>query len=249
MRRCVSPAIDQDDSYVVLHDVPPEVYARLSQALAETRNRHSYDQGTLEIRRVLPGVGPDLYRAFLEALGDYSLRHTYDGWDLELMSPRQEHEWLKRLIGRMVETLSLAESIPIKSVSSTTLSAPGFERGLQPDECYYVQREPEVRGRDQYDPAADPPPDLAIEVDVTSSSVKRLPTFAKLGVPEIWRHDGKRVRFYRLDDRGEYVEQDRSAAFPRIVSADLDRFLTQRSALDETSLVQAFVRHVRQGTA
>jgi len=238
----MSRTADQDD-YVVLYDVPPAMYAKLLDALGNVRTRHSYSDRTLEIRRVLHGIGPDQYREILEALGDHSLRHTYDGWDLEMMSPRQEHEWIKRLIGRMIEGYVNAQSIPIKSISSTTLRAPGYAQGVQPDECYFIQSELAVRGKDSYDPAVDPPPDLVIEVDLTSNCIERMPLFAALGVPEIWRHDQGRMHFYRLGPRDEYIKAESSAAFPAITSADLTRFLSQRNAIDETSLVQAFVRH------
>ena len=160
----MSRTADQDE-YVVLYDVPPGMYAKLLDAIGNVRARHSYSDRTLEIRRVLHGIGPDQYREILEALGDHSLRHTYDGWDLEMMSPRQEHEWIKRLIGRMVEGHVNSQSIPIKSISSTTLRAPGYAQGVQPDECYFVQNELAVRGNDGYDPVTDPPPDLVIEVE------------------------------------------------------------------------------------
>ncbi len=240
----MSRTADQDE-FVVLHGVSPEMYAKLLNALGDVRTRHSYSQGVLEIRAVLHGISPEQYGEFLEALGDYSLRHSYDGWDLEMMSPRHDHEWLKKLIGRMVEMMTFDRGIVIQSVGSTTLRAPGYQRGVEPDECYYVAHEPAVRGKDSYEPGLDPPPDLAIEVDVTSSSEPRLPLFAQLGVPEVWRHDGSALRFYALGTDGEYSEQGSSVAFPFLAPQDITIFLDQRKSIDEHSLLRAFLDHVR----
>ena len=240
----MSRTADQDE-HVVLYDVSPEVYAKLIDALPDVRASHSYNDCVLEVSRVLHGVSPDQYREFLEALGDHSLRHSYDGWDLEMMSPRRDHEWLKKLIGRMIESLTLSLDIPIQSVGSTTLRAEGFQRGVEPDECYYIAHEASVRGKDFYEPGIDPPPDLAIEVDVTSSSVPRLHLFARLGVPEVWRYDGTRLQFLSLCEEGTYVEQSHSVAFPFLAPRDIEMFLGQRKTRDENSLVREFVAHVR----
>ena len=106
-----------------------------------------------------------------------------------MMSPRLEHDWLGKLIARMIEAFALATDISIKSIGSTTIRAAKGGRGLQPDQTYYLASEPLVRGKDAYDPKKDPPPDLAIEVDVTNTSLPRMPVFARIGVPEVWRLD------------------------------------------------------------
>lgn len=240
----MSRSADQDE-YVVLRGVPPEVYVRVTDALDETHNRHAYDRGTLEIRRVLNGVTSEQYRAFLNALEDFSIRHSYDGWNLEMMSPRKDHEWIKGLVARMIELAAFDRGIILQTIGSTTLQAEGAQRGVQPDECYYVQHESAVRGKDEYEPAIDPPPDLAIEVDVTHSSIKRMPIFAELGVPELWRHDGRSMQFFRLGDDGEYHQILASIAFPFLTPNDFNRFIDDRKSQDEHSLLRAFLDHVR----
>ncbi len=137
--------------------------------------------------------------------------------------------------------MALALDIPIQSIGSTTLRAAASQKAVQPDAAYYIANEPEVRGKDSYDPEKDPPPDLVVEMDVTNTSVPRLPVLARIGVPEVWRFDGRRVHFYRLGRSGRYREVQRSAAFPWVRHEDVTLVLRKRHALDEHSLIRAFV--------
>ncbi len=230
-----------DDQYVVICGLSPAAYVQVLEAVGDCHPRHTYDRGALELRRVLRGVAPEAYRKLLDALSEHYLRHTYDGWTLEMMTPRKDHEWIKALLGRMIEAVAFALEIPIQSAGSTTLSTDSHDRGLQPDGSYYVGREREVRGNDQYRPGKDPPPDLAIEVDVTSTSIPRLPVYARIGVPEIWRYEDGKVRFYSLAESGEYDESPRSGAFPFIAASDIARFLELRHKTDENSVIRAIV--------
>ncbi len=195
---------------------------------------------------VLYGVSWDEYMAFLEATGDYKLRHTYDQGTLEMMSPRKSHEWDASLLGRLIERMVEELDIRIQSVGSTTFFRALGARGLQPDRSYYVANEPRVRGKEEYDPETDPPPDLVIEVDLTSSCVARMPVYATLRVPELWRYGRKKLTFFGLSRRGEYRELRHSKAFPFLRPADLMRFLDTRHETDENSVVRAFVAWLRE---
>lgn len=230
-----------DEGYVVICGLSPAAYERVLEAIGDCHPRHTYDRGALELRRVLHGVAPEQYGKLLDALSEHYLRHTYDGWTLEMMTPRKDHEWIRALLGRMIEAVAFALEIPIQSVGSTTLSAGSHQRGLQPDGAYYVGRESEVRGSDQYRPGEDPPPDLAVEVDVTSTSIPRLPVYAQIGVPEIWCYEGGKVRFYSLAAGGEYSEVHRSGAFPFLAPEDITRLLDLRHKTDENSVIRAIV--------
>ncbi len=230
-----------EPEYVVYYGVPWETYGGILDALGEYHLRHTYDEGTLEMRRVLYGVTWEDYLKLLEATPDLSLPHTYDEGTLEMMSPRKDHDWKAKLIARMIEAYALAVDLPIQSIGSTTLRAAKGGRGLQPDETYYLANEPRVRCKDTYEPEKDPQPDLAIEVDVTSSSVPRMPVFARIGVPELWRIERGRVRFYRLKSTEEYEAVERSVAFPFLKPADLMRFVNRRAQVDENAAVREFV--------
>jgi Uma2 family endonuclease len=238
--------IDQDDPFVVLYGVSWGMYEQLLEALGEYHLRHTYADGTLEMRGVLYGVAWMDYQRFLSALGDYNLRHTYDGWHLEMMPPRKDHNWIKSLIGRMIELLTYEFGIPIQSVGSTTLTADEVTQGVQPDEAYYIAHEPSVRGKRTYNSAIDPPPDLIVEVDVTKSSLERMPTFALLKIPEVWRHGKNQTKFFQLQADGTYLEVEQSIAFPFLRSADIQRVLDQSGQVEENALLRSFVAWAKQ---
>ena len=163
-----------------------------------------------------------------------------------MMSPGREHERLKRLLGRLFEMLAFELDIPIQSTGSTTLSHASTERGLEPDETYYIAHELQLRTRVDYDPDHDPPPDLAIEIDVTSNSIPRMPVYEAIGVPEIWRCRNGIVSFHQLQSGGGYREVERSAAFPLLRPADIQVFIDQRHSLDEHSILRSFLDWVRR---
>lgn len=232
---------------VVLYDVPWETYEGILDALGEYHLRHTYDQGTLEMRRILYGVTWEDYLKLLDATPDLYLRHTYDEGTLEIiMSPLKEHDWVAGMIARMIEAYALALDVPIQSIGSTTIRASKGGRGIQPDRAYYLANEPRVRCKETYDPRHDPPPDLVIEVDVTSTSLPRMPVLAKIGVPEVWRLERGRLRFYRLKSNAKYGASQRSLAFPFLKPADLTRFVKRRGKIGENAVVREFVEWAKK---
>lgn len=235
-----------ESEYVVYYGVPWEAYEGILEALGEYHLRHTYDQGTLEFRRILYCVTWEDYLRLLEATPNLSLPHTYDEGTLEMMSPRKDHDWVAKLIARMIEAFALAVDLPIQSIGSTTLRASKGGRGLQPDQTYYLANEPRVRCKETYEPEKDPPPDLAIEVDVTSTSVPRMPVFAKIGVPEIWRIERGRVRFYELTSEDKYEAVEHSVALPFLKPADLMRYVKRRAELGENGVVREFVEWAKK---
>src|SRR5688572_8965256 len=116
---------------------------------------------------VLYDVSWDTYERLLSAFGDRRLPHTYSNGALEIISATQYYDWLKGFVGRLIETAALDLDIPIKGIGSTTLRRQMKEKGLEPDECYYVRNETRVRGKRKLDLKKDPPPDLAVEIEVS----------------------------------------------------------------------------------
>ena len=112
-------------------------------------------------------------------------------------------------------------------------------RGLEPDECFYIRNQAAVKGKKRLDSTQDPPPDLVIEIDITSSSRDRLTAYAALGVPEIWRYDGKAFWVYQLQNQ-EYQLSEASLAFPDIAIAEIVHFLEKSATTDYLDLVAAF---------
>ena len=193
---------------------------------------------------VLRNVGWELYEMLLKEIGDRPIHITFDQGDLELMSPLPEHERWKRTIGRLIELLSLERSIPIGSLGSTTFRRKDLAKGLEPDECYYIQHESAVRGKKRIELPADPPPDLAVEIDITHREIDRESIYAALGVPEIWVFDGQRLSAMVLRE-GKYRASETSAAFPFLKVADLERFIGMVEKTDETTVMRAFRDWVR----
>ena len=195
---------------------------------------------------VLHDVSWSTYQSLIQDLGDDpGKRLTYDQGNLEIMVPLPPHEDYKKRIGRLVETTTEELAIEIRSLGSTTWNRKDLRQGLEPDQCYYIQNEERVRGKADLDLTVDPPPDLAIEVDNTYSSLNRLAIYAALGVPEVWRFDGKTLTLYRLEE-GQYVIQETSTALPLLSQADILRFLQASQTMGETSWVRAFRQWVRE---
>jgi len=235
-----------EDETVLICGVSPEAFLRIDELLGKFHPRFTYDRGTLEMYRVLHGVPPDVYWQFMEVLSEQYLRHSYDGWTLEMMSPRRDHEWIKELVGRMLETMAFALDLPIQSTGSTTLSRSKHDRGLQPDKSYYVGERVASAASNTYEPGVDPPPDLAIEVEATNPVIPRLPLYAAIGVREIWRWTGDEMEFLRLTRGRKYAKIQRSLAFPFIAADDVTRFLRQRDPADENAVVRGFVNWARK---
>lgn len=195
---------------------------------------------------VLYNVAWSTYEALLAGTDSPGTRFTYDRGTLEIMSPSEEHERTKKLIGRLIETLTEELEIPVRSAGSTTWKDEIREQGLEPDECYYVTSEPRVRGRPKIDLAVDPPPDLVVEVEVTARSIDKMPLYAALGVAEVWRYDGEHLHVQRLQDDGTYARQPNSSELPQVPAAEFERFLAKRNDTDETTWIRSFRAWVRE---
>jgi Uma2 family endonuclease len=199
---------------------------------------------------LLCGVDWRTYTRLMYAFAEHpSVRLTYDRGDLEIMSPLPEHESDARMLGRFVIVMTEELGLPIKAGGSATFRRRRKQRGLEPDDSYWIATEPRVRGKRRIDLQIDPPPDLAIEVDVTSSSLDRMGIYATLAVPEVWRLDGPVLTFHVLSPDGRYAEIPHSAAFPQVTPSDLVGFLSLRSTLDENTVVRQFREWFRQRLA
>ena len=187
---------------------------------------------------LLPSIRWETYRAIANDLeAQPSKRLTYDNGLLEIRMPSDLHENHKKLLGRIVEALTESLELEIRSLGSMTCDREDLARGLEPDQCYYIQNEEQVWGKDKIDLLIDPPPDLAIEIDITSSSLNRFAIYAKLGVPEVWRYDGQAITIYQLFGE-QYSVSDRSMAFPILSTKDIQNFLEFKSTLKENALIR-----------
>jgi Uma2 family endonuclease len=161
------------------------------------------------------------------------------------MSPLPEHEAISRIIGSLVVELALATNSPMLMLGSTTFRRRLKKKGLEPDECFYFANEGKVRGKKRLNLPKDPPPDLAVEIDITSRSIERLPIYAALGVPEVWRYDGRRLRCLVLVE-GEYRPADYSLTFTFLRPADLKSYIERAGRDGHTATILAFREWVRK---
>jgi Uma2 family endonuclease len=198
---------------------------------------------------LLRNVSWRFYETCLAEIGDRAVRLTYHRGSLEMMSPSKEHERCKRAMGRIIEALTEELNIPIQSVGSTTWRRKELECGLEPDECYYVEHESAVRGRDEWDTATDPPPDLAVEIEISKPAVDRMAIYAGLGIRELWRYDGESLSVWRLETGNRYERSARSLSFPFLPLEEVSRFMAARNQTDETTWIRSFRAWVREHVA
>src|SRR5205085_2256163 len=117
-----------------------------------------------EQRLLLHGIKWQSYELIGAGLRDRpNLRLTYDRESLEIMTLSPEHEKLKHRMGRLLEILAEEMGLPLEPGGSMTFNQEEAGRGLEPDECFWIQNETRVRGKVRWDPAVDPPPDLVVE--------------------------------------------------------------------------------------
>jgi Uma2 family endonuclease len=168
----------------------------------------------------------DRYQQILQALGEHrSSRLIYDRGKLEITMPLEDHEFFVRMIDLVVRLLATAYLGRIKTMGSTTLDYPNLERGAEPDNAYYLQNQPRVKGR-TVDLTRDPPPDLVVEVDITHSDINKLALYAAMQIPEFWRFNGEELRIYQLTLQG-YQEQEFSPSFPGFPKTRLYQFVNE----------------------
>lgn len=179
----------------------------------------------------LTGVSWETYERLLAEHQDQrGTRFTYDDGNLEIMVVSSRHELPNRILAMLVEAVAEGLGIALIPLGSTTFKRASLRKGFEPDSAYYIGRASALWGQDHIDPAVDPPPDLIIELDVSSWSLDRFPIFAAFGVPEVWRYDGTRVTIFRLEgDR--YVEVQTSRLLPPVTGSLATRFLEESRQL------------------
>ena len=196
-----------------------------------------------EQRVVMRGLSWDGYLQLLHVLPQSrSARLTYDDGLLEITMPLEDHEFSGRLIERFILTFVEMYGMRIKTMGSTTINYPQQRKGAEPDNAYYIQNQPLVKGRN-VDFDKDPPPDLVVEVDITHTDIGKNQFYASLGVPEFWRFNGKTWRIYQLQ-ADVYAEVSHSPTFPNIQKEQLYGFL-RAAKEDEVAAVVALRRSIQ----
>ena len=178
-----------------------------------------------------------------------ALRLTYDNGELEIMVPNLGHDFSDRFLASLLPVLTRAFQLPIRPGGSVPMKLKKKMKGIEGDDVYWIANAAKVAGVRDLDLKIHPPPDLAIEVDVSHCSMNRLRIYAKLGVPEVWRLEGDTLTFHVLVGK-KYEERTHSATFPLITPDELMRFVKQaRIAGDQTPIIDAFPAWLQQRIA
>jgi Uma2 family endonuclease len=191
---------------------------------------------------VLRNVSWETYEKLLEDLSDCSVPHlTYDRGVLEIMNPTPEHEGFNNALNLIVQIVAAEIDVNVRALGSSTFKRKDVERGFEPDSCFYAKSAERIRGKKRLDLAIDPPTDLIIEIDITSSSIPRMPIFAQFGVPELWQYDGSSLRMSKLQG-DEYTGIDRSLAFPILTPRVLEDFVAKSEEWEDHPRLVKFIR-------
>lgn len=198
-------------------------------------------QSAPERRMVLHNVGWDTYERLLRDHANASApRFAYDRGTLEIMSPLPEHERFNRAIQLLVAVIAEESGTDVYSLGSTTFNREDLQRGFEPDSCFYVQNAARVHGKDRIDLGVDPAPDLVVEIDITHPSLDKLPIYAQLGVPEVWRYDADRLEILVLEGDA-YAATPQSHIFPVVTAAALTALLPVSATVGDI----AWMRQIR----
>jgi Uma2 family endonuclease len=183
--------------------------------------------------------------AILEELGEHrAARIAYDRGILEIMAPLPEHEFDKEIIGDLVKALLEELDIEFVSLGSTTFKNQFMEKGIEPDQCFYIKNEALIRGKKRLDLTIDPPPDLALEIDITSRTHPNI--YLALNVPELWRFEKGSLKINLLQN-GNYVESQSSLNFPHLPLIEvIPQYLEKSKSAGRNATLKAFRSWVRQ---
>lgn len=188
---------------------------------------------------VLSGITWDLYDALRELPENDGKFMTFDGGLLEIMTHSKFHERVAQLIARFIDEWTVANDIPIASCGNLTFQRKDMGKGLEPDKCYYIQHEAFAREEGEVDFQKDPPPDLVLEVDHTAKSIKKMPIYQSMGVPELWRWNEEELTIWELV-ASQYQQREGGIALPGFPLDALMHALQRRHQVDETTLIRQF---------
>jgi Uma2 family endonuclease len=195
-------------------------------------------------RVIIQGVSWETYERLQADFGDsHAARLTFDQGTLEIMAPSFAHERPTHLLTQIIDILAEVRGLDLLGAGATTFKREDMQRGFEPDASFYIQHAAAVRNNTDIDLDVDPPPDLVIEIDLTHPSLDKLPLYAALGIPEVWRYTGQRLLIYQWSTDG-YTVTDTSAVLPDVTSSQL----TQLVADGQDMPRPAWLRRVRAWT-
>jgi len=182
-------------------------------------------------RVIVSNVSWETYESLLKDIENQSSpRLAYDHGVLEIMSPHFEHDRAKEILADIAKITLEQLDFDFEAAGSTTFKREALKRGFEPDSSFYIQNAARVRGKKRLDMEIDPPPDLIVEIDVSNDSLNKLPLYAALGVPEVWRY-ANAIEIWVLDE-SRYVRRSDSTAIPilneKVISELMESSLTMK---------------------
>lgn len=176
-------------------------------------------------RVILNGISWETYERILKEHSEVSNKHfSYCDGDLEIMVLGYQHEKLKQRLSEIVTHLALALEIDYVGAASTTFRKQSKKKGFEGDATFYFKNADSVRAKNELDLTVDPSPELVVEIDITHGSLPKFPIFAGLEIEEVWRFDGNKVTFYRLQNK-KYIEVKESICLPKMKSQTVTNLL------------------------
>ncbi|MCP9296448.1 MAG: Uma2 family endonuclease [Planktothrix agardhii LY1] len=201
-----------------------------------------------EQRTVLNQVSWQTFINLLDDLGDNRvIRLYYDQGVLEIMTPLGEHENNNRFIDDLVRAIADELNLNLKKMGSLTLKREELLKGAEPDSCYYLENEPLVRHKQNINLESEPPPDLVLEIDITSSSLDKQTIYAAFEIPELWRYNGQELEVFVLDKTTQsYQKSIQSLHFPWLPLEVIPQYIRQSLRDGETATLKSFRTWVRK---
>jgi Uma2 family endonuclease len=194
---------------------------------------------TGEQHLVLHGVEWDQYVTINDALAERrGVRMIYVDGSLMIVTLSHHHDWFIDLFDAIVKAVALGSGVKFQVVGSATLRLPSENVGVEADRAYdFGENAVTLRGPVEIDLATQPPPDLAIEVEVTHSATRAIDVHARIGVPEVWRYDARRgtLTFLELGEGRVYQPRPRSRNLPELAPEDVVAQLRLAEAAESTS--------------
>lgn len=188
---------------------------------------------------LLKNIDWDTFEQLLEELGDNrGTRLSFSDNMVEIMAPMAVHEDDKSMISDLVKVILDEMELEFRALASTTFKNKQMSKAVEPDECFYIQNEAKIRGKAKIDLEQDPPPDLAIEIDLTSRT--HFNNYEKLGVPELWRFNGKSLNINLLEN-GVYIQSNTSCQFPNLpLQEAIPRFIEESKMHGRSKMIKSF---------
>ncbi len=205
-----------------------------------------FQRARMEDRVVLHDVSWQTYEAFLADPEVGHLRLTYDHGTLELCARLCSHERTRVVLRLLLVQAMCRWGIEANSAGLITFKREDLQCGLEPDDSIYVENRKRVSKHTGIELPRDPPPDLAIEVDIIGSCLDRSAIYAALGIPELWRSDGESIRVYRLRPGVTYELCERSPTFPALPLEGMAAALRQRFDEGDGELMRSFATWLNQ---